>query len=85
MIFQHHRRFPVSILSVIIAALGPLNRVTGRILKINNYRVAAIFPEHFQSLPVTLKNHFFTDYFVLNCLSSFKKWKQKQADTFRQK
>jgi hypothetical protein len=35
MILQNHRRLPVSIFSVKIAALGSLKRVTGRIFKIN--------------------------------------------------
>jgi hypothetical protein len=35
------------------------------------YRVAAIFPEHFQSFTVTLKNHLFINYFAQNRLSSF--------------
>ncbi len=34
-ILQNHRRLPVSIFSVKIAALGPLKRVTGRIFKIS--------------------------------------------------
>jgi hypothetical protein len=32
MVLQNHRRLPVSIFSVIIATLGSLSRVTGRIL-----------------------------------------------------
>jgi hypothetical protein len=35
------------------------------------YRVAAIFPEHFQSFTVALKNHLFFNYFAQNRLSSF--------------
>jgi hypothetical protein len=35
MILQNHRRLPVSIFSVKIAALEPLKRVTGRIFKIS--------------------------------------------------
>jgi hypothetical protein len=35
MILQNHRRLPVSIFSVKIAALGSLKPVTGRIFKIN--------------------------------------------------
>jgi hypothetical protein len=34
-ILQNHRRLPVSIYSVKIAALGSLKRVTGRIVKIS--------------------------------------------------
>jgi hypothetical protein len=34
MILQNHRRLPVFILSVKIAALGPLKRDTGRVFKI---------------------------------------------------
>jgi hypothetical protein len=48
------------------------------------YRVAAIFPEHFQSFTVALKNHIFTNYFTQNFFSSFLMRKHKQTDTFRQ-
>jgi hypothetical protein len=37
MIFQNHRRLPVSIFSVKIAALGTLKWVTGRIFKISKF------------------------------------------------
>jgi hypothetical protein len=37
---------------------------------IEKYRVAAIFPEHFQSLTVALKNHIFSLLFCTNRLSS---------------
>ncbi len=35
MVLQNHRRLPVSIFSVKVAALGSLKRVTGRIFKIS--------------------------------------------------
>jgi hypothetical protein len=35
MILQNHKRLPVNIFSVKIAALGSLKRLTGRILKIS--------------------------------------------------
>ncbi len=35
MILQYHRRLPVSIFSVKIAALGTLKRISGRIFKIS--------------------------------------------------
>jgi hypothetical protein len=35
MMLQNHRRLPVSIFSVKIAALGSLQRVTGKVFKIN--------------------------------------------------
>jgi hypothetical protein len=34
-----------------------------------DYRVAAIFPEHFQSFTVALNINLFTNYFALSCLS----------------
>jgi hypothetical protein len=42
-ILQNHRRLPVSIFSVKIAALGSLKRVTGRIFKIfkRNFKEAS--------------------------------------------
>ncbi len=42
-ILQNHRRLPVSIFSVKIAALGSLKRVTGRIFKIvSNFKGASL-------------------------------------------
>jgi hypothetical protein len=37
MIFQNHRRVPVSLFRVTIAASEPLQRFTGRIFKLSKY------------------------------------------------
>jgi hypothetical protein len=44
MILQNHRRLPVSIFSVISAAIGSLKRVIGRIFKlVSNFKDASKF------------------------------------------
>ncbi len=40
MILQNHRRLPISIFSVKLAALGSLKRVTGRTFKVSKYIIS---------------------------------------------
>jgi hypothetical protein len=49
------------------------------------YRVAAIYPDQFQSFTDALKNHIFINYFAQNHLSHMPYGKQKQIETLRQK
>ncbi len=49
------------------------------------YRVAAIFPEHFQSLTVALKNHIFLWFFRAIPYQLFVELYKKLKDTFLQK
>jgi hypothetical protein len=48
-------------------------------------RVAAIFPEQFQSFVIALKIIFFIDSFAPNCLSCLLNHKLKLKDTYRQR
>ncbi len=48
------------------------------------YRVAALFPEHFQCFTVALQFVFLNNSFGMHCLSYIQKQNQKQTDTFHE-
>jgi hypothetical protein len=47
------------------------------------YRVAALFPEHFQSLNMAFPFVFFNNSFGTHCLSYLQKHNKQQTDTFQ--
>ncbi len=60
-------------------------RAKGEVVPPSFFRVAAIFPDQFQSFTEALKNRIFIYYFAPNHLSHMPWGKQKQIETLRQK
>jgi hypothetical protein len=48
------------------------------------YRVAALFPEHFQSFTMAFQFIFLNNSFGMHCLSYIQKQNQKQTDIFQE-
>jgi hypothetical protein len=53
-------------------------------VQVFKYRVAALFPEHFQSFTMAFQFIFLNNFFGTHCLSYIQKHNQKQKDTFQE-